>query len=80
VDAVVVDAPLAKVAAEVGYVSRKRDIDEIERSLRTLLERPELREQYGRNGVRYVKDNLCWENNIHVLEDVVEKVTMEETR
>ncbi|WP_236636184.1 glycosyltransferase family 4 protein [Exiguobacterium sp. SH0S1] len=67
-------------AAEVGYVSRKRDIDEIEQSLRTLLDRPDLRDKFGANGIRYVKDNLCWENNIHVLDDVIEKLLMEEQR
>lgn len=67
-------------AAEVGYVSRKRDLNEIELMLRKLLERPELREKYGVNGIRYVLENLCWEKNIQVLEDVVKKVMMDETR
>ncbi|WP_251126141.1 MULTISPECIES: glycosyltransferase family 4 protein [unclassified Exiguobacterium] len=67
-------------AAEVGFVSRKRDIDEIERILRKLLDRPDLRETLGANGIRYVKENLCWEENIDVLDQVVQQLVMEETR
>ena len=67
-------------AAEVGYVSRKRDIDEIERILRKFLDRPDLREALGANGIRYVKENLCWEENIDVLDQVVQQLVMEETR
>ena len=67
-------------AADVGFVSRKRDIEEIERMLRELLERPDLRESLGANGIRYVKENLCWEENIDVLDHVVQQLVMEETR
>ncbi|MEJ6529028.1 MULTISPECIES: glycosyltransferase family 4 protein [unclassified Exiguobacterium] len=67
-------------AAEVGFVSRKRDIDEIERILRKLLDRPDLREALGANGIRYVKENLCWEENIDVLDQVVQQLVMEETQ
>lgn len=67
-------------AAEVGYVSRKRDVNEIERTLRMLLERPDLREALGENGMRYVEANLCWEKNIDVLDQVVQQVMMEDSR
>lgn len=57
--------------AEAGFVSRKHDVDELERMLRKLLKRPDLREAIGKNGIRYVEDNFLWEININVLDQLV---------
>ncbi|WP_076513822.1 glycosyltransferase family 4 protein [Priestia flexa] len=56
----------------VGIVSDSHDVDEVVRHILHLYTNPSLRKEMGSNGLRYVKEHFYWENNIHVLINLIE--------
>ena len=57
---------------EVGYVSEKRDVDEIINSIITLKNNENIRKQMSMNGKKLINSQFLWEENIEVLIDVIE--------
>ncbi len=46
-----------------GFLYDPRNLDELVRKVETLIERPELRERFGRRGRATIEKNYTWENN-----------------
>ncbi|MGN1401792.1 MAG: glycosyltransferase family 4 protein [Bacillus sp. (in: firmicutes)] len=55
-----------------GFVSEKRNVDEIIDYINNLKENSLLRREMARNSMKLIKQEFLWESNIHSLFDVIE--------